>query len=217
MRHPVVLVILACVFGANLSAQSPGNDFRITTLTPRPDFVSGDDAPIQIQLPSSVDVTQVLVTLNGWDVTSNLQFDSARRTLSGVVGGLQPGRNTITASTRDSGTRVELELINHPIAGPVFAGPHETPFICQTEQFKLQNGELLGKPLDEHCSIQTRVDYYYRPMAGGALKPLPIRARPDGTYEVGSMPADVSQATTLTGATVPFIVRIETGTINRAI
>ena len=205
MRHPVLLVILAFAFGVNLSAQGP--DFRITTLTPRPDFVSGDDAPIQVQLPASVDMTQVLVTLNGWDVTSSLQFDSGRRTLSGVVGGLQPGRNTITASTRDSGERAQLDLINHPIVGPVFAGPHETPFICQTEQFKLQNGELLGKPLDANCSIAMRVDYYYKSTAGGPLKPLAGSA----------VPADAVEVTTITKATVPFIVRIETGTINRAV
>jgi hypothetical protein len=220
MRHPVVLVMLAFVCGVNLSAQSAGSDFTITTLTPRPDFVSGDDAPIQVRLPSSVDVTQVLVTVNGWDVTSDLHFDPTKGTLSGVIAGLQPGRNTVTASTRDSGERVQLELVNHPIVGPVFAGPHETPFICQTEQFKLQNGEPLGKPLDEHCSITTRVDYYYKSTAGGALKPLQGQLKLALTTEVSpttDLPPDVAQVTTITGATVPFIVRIETGTINRAI
>jgi hypothetical protein len=131
-----------------------------------------------------------------------------------VVSGLQPGRNTITASTRDSGERVELELVNHPIAGPVFSGPHETPFICQTEEFTLQNGETLGKPLDEDCSIETRVDYYYKSTAGGPLKPLPSQLKLASTTAI---PGDVAQVTTITGATVPLIVRIETGTINRAV
>jgi hypothetical protein len=216
MRHRVILAILAvATLPASLWAQS--TEFQVKPLVPRADFVSGNDVPVEVVLPPTVDMTQVLVTVNGWDVTQDLTFDATRRTLSGVVGGLQPGRNTITASTRDSGARAQLEVVNHPIVGPVFAGPHETPFICQTEQFKLQNGEVLGKALDEHCSIQTRVDYYYRPTAGGGLKPLPTRVRADGTHEVVTMPADISQATTITGATVPFIVRIETGTINRAI
>ena len=51
------------------------------------------------------------------------------------------------------------------------------------------------------------MDYYYRSTAGGALKPLPS----SGT------PPDLAQVTTLTGSTVPYIVRIETGSINRAI
>ena len=206
MRFRAALAILAvATLPASLWAQ--GTEFQITPLVPRADFVSGDDVPVEIVLPASVDMTQVLVTVNGWDVTQNLKYDASRRTLSGVVGGLQPGRNTITASTRDQGARAQLDVLNHPIVGPVFAGPHETPFVCQTEQFKLQNGEVLGKPLDEHCSITMRVDYYYKSTAGGALKPLA------GT----AVPADAAQVTTLTGAAVPFIVRIETGTINRAI
>ena len=216
MHHRVVFAILAvATLPTGLWAQ--GTEFQIKPLVPRADFVSGDDIPVEIVLPATVDMTQVLVTVNGWDVTQDLRYDATRRTLSGVVGGLQPGRNTITASTRDAGARAQLDVVNHPIVGPVFSGPHETPFICQTEQFKLQNGEVLGKPLDEHCSIQTRVDYYYKSTAGGPLKPLQVRVKPDTTYDVVNMPADVSHTTTLTGATVPFLVRIETGTINRAI
>ena len=97
--------------------------------------------------------------------------------------------------------------MNHPIVGPVFAGPHEQPFICDTERFELQSGEMLGAPLDEHCSVETRVDYYYRSVDGEDLKPLPAST---------TLP-DVAQVTTSTGKTVPYVVRIETGTVNRGI
>jgi hypothetical protein len=90
--------------------------------------------------------------------------------------------------------------------------------MCETESFKLQSGETLGKPLDRDCSIERRVDFYYRSTSGGALKPVPgmSRLKPD-VPATGQLPPDVAQVTTSSGATVPYIVRIETGTINRAV
>ena len=79
--------------------------------------------------------------------------------------------------------------MNHPIAGPIFSGPHEQPFICETETFKTPSGDTLGKPLDADCSIARRVDYYYRSTAGGDLKP----------FTPSSRPADLAQTTTLEG------------------
>jgi hypothetical protein len=55
---------------------------------------------------------------------------------------------------------------------------------------------------------RTRVDYVYQPTGGGALKPLTDRT---------AVPADADRVTTSTGAPVPFVVRIETGTIDRGI
>lgn len=80
--------------------------------------------------------------------------------------------------------------------------------MCQTEEFKLSAGGTLGPPLDENCSVQTRVDYLYRSTEGGPLKPLPAPA---------ARPADLARTTTMLGVDVPYIVRVETGTINRAI
>ena len=50
------------------------------------------------------------------------------------------------ASTAD---RDRLTVINHPITGPVFSGPHEQPFVCETETAGL------GAPLDSDCSVAT--------------------------------------------------------------
>ncbi|HYI95996.1 MAG TPA: DUF6351 family protein [Bryobacteraceae bacterium] len=55
---------------------------------------------------------------------------------------------------------------------------------------------------------ETRVDYYYRTTGAEKLIPLADPQAP---------PADAAQITTLSGETVPYVVRIETGTINRAI
>ncbi|HUE96199.1 MAG TPA: DUF6351 family protein, partial [Longimicrobiaceae bacterium] len=62
-------------------------------------------------------------------------------------------------------------------------------------------------PIDAHCSVARRVDYVYRTV-GGAIEPLP---------DLRDRPADLSFTTTADGTRVPFIVRVETGTANRAI
>lgn len=69
-------------------------------------------------------------------------------------------------------------------------------------------GGTLGPPLDEHCTVAPRVDYFYRTTAG-AYAPWPAGAT---TY-----PADLAHTTTSAGATVPFIVRMETDSANRAV
>jgi hypothetical protein len=211
----LLVVRIACGIGlmtalaVGPSAQSVNGHFQIATLSARPDYVSGGDVLIRITVPPGVGLDSPQVTLNGEDITTMFRADPSAQALTGLVTGLRFGSNTIAVSApgQNANGGVPLTLMNHPVVGPVFSGPHEQPFICQTEQFTLQSGEVLGKPLDEHCSIRTRVDYYYRSTAGGALKPV----------SAGILPADLALVTTLAGATLPYIVRIETGTINRAI
>lgn len=191
------------------SAQSANGDFQIAAVSARPDLVSGGDVMVRIRVPQAVPLDAPRVMLNGADITGLFHRDAPAHGLAGLVTGLKLGPNTVTVAT-DGGNRNgggQLTVVNHPIAGPVFSGPHEQPFICETETFKLQSGATLGTPLDAHCSVSQRVDYYYRSTAGGALKPLPA----------GTTPPDLAQAATIAGSKVPYIVRIETGTINRAV
>jgi hypothetical protein len=93
----------------------------------------------------------------------------------------------------------------------VFSGSQQQPFICQTQDFRLPDGTVLGTPTDANCSASTVVTYLYRstsPDAGTSLKVLPDRS---------ILPPDVATTATSTGQWVPYIVRVETGTINRAI
>lgn len=178
---------------------------EISAVSTRPSMVSGGDVLVRIDLPEGVQPGQVAVELNDQDVTSTFQAVSDT-SLLGLVEGLQEGENTLVASTEGQAP-AQLTLINHPITGPVFSGPHEEPFICMTESFTLVTGETLGPSLDESCSIETRVDYVYR-STDGTMKPLP---------DLTERPADLADTTTSEGTTVPYIVRVETGTINRAI
>lgn len=193
---------------AGPSAQSPDAGFRITALAPRPEYVSGGDVLVHVSAPPSIDLVNVQVMLNGGAVAPAFRRDERAHSLTGLVTGLRPGLNTISVAARgEAEAASRLDVINYPVTGPIFSGPHESPFICQTDQFTLPSGRTLGKALDQNCSIRTRVDYYYRPATGGNLKPLPASLQP----------ADAARVTTMTGAVVPFIVRVETGTINRAI
>ena len=101
-----------------------------------------------------------------------------------------------------------LTLTNYPITGPIRSGPHETPFICQTQNFTLPDGSKLGAATDANCSAPTKINCLYMPVGGTAFQPLPSTT---------SLPADVAKTTTTTGQTVNFIVRVETGTIDRGI
>ena len=176
---------------------------------PKPEFVSGGDVLVSVTLPAGVQPGGVTLMLNGADVTSSLRANGAGRTMTALVKGLVDGSNVLAATAGSANAK--LTVVNHPNAGPVISGPHEQPFVCETEKFKLMSGGVAGKALDANCSIATRVDYVYKSAAGGDLKPLPALAEPK------TLPADVAMTTTSLGVQVPFIVRVETGTINRGV
>jgi len=208
---PVVLSAVAIVsaFVARTPVGAADASLQLRVLSNKPAMLSGGDALIRIDVPSGGVVRDVRITLNGADVTSALRADEPARALMGLVKGMPNGVNTLAATTAGAKANpARLTLVNHPSVGPVFSGPHEQPFFCQTESFKLQAGGTLGPAVDSNCSVATRVDYVYRSSAGGDLKPLPDPKTP---------PPDVAMTTTSLGQAVPYIVRIETGTINRAI
>ncbi len=123
-----------------------------------------------------------------------------------LVSGLTVGANTFKAHA--SGHEASTTLTNYPSTGPMISGPHGTPFNCQTAAFTLPDGSKLGEPTDANCSAPTKVHYLYRATSGGVLKPMASSS---------TLPADVEQTTTAAGTTVPFVVRVETGTMNRGI
>src|SRR5919199_576537 len=185
--------------------QSGSRAFQIATLSARNDMVSGGDVLVRIGVAPDVSLAGVTVALNGVDVTS--AFRPVGGALLGLVRGMPLGNNTLVVDELRHGT-ASLTLTNYPLSGPVFSGPHEQPFICMTETFVLPvTGGTLGSARDMDCSITTRIDYVYWSTAG-LFKPL---------QDLTVLPPDVATTTTNQGVTVRYIVRVETGTINRAI
>lgn len=193
-------------------AKPPPKDFAVQVLSGRPDTIAGGNALLRIDVPINVPMHQVSVRLNGNDVTAAFLADNAARTLTGLLPGMVVGGNTLGVFSNGNGRgrpSLQTTLTNHPIEGPVFSGPHQQPYICATQSFNLPAGlGNLGVTTDPNCHVPTRVDYLYRTTAG-ALAPWPAATV--------AYPADMASATTTQGKTVPYVIRMETGTVNRAI
>lgn len=179
---------------------APGQIELAVTSTMAP-LVTGGDARMEVRGLQDGDALTVSLG-DGTDVSSAFARDGA--VAGGVVTGLPLGASEVTATaTGPAGTRrATLEVTNHPLEGPVISGPHQEPFVCETEQ------SGMGPPLDEDCGAPTRVEWFWRD-GFGTFHPL---ADPTGPY-----PADVATTTTRDGATVPFVVRVESIVLNRSI
>jgi hypothetical protein len=202
--------VLGIVLAAFAAAAPKGVEIRV--LSGRPDMVTGGDALVEVNA-----VEKFSATLNGQDATKSFHPGRTAGTLIGHLEGLKTGKNALEIKSAKGSAK--LELINYPITGPVFSGPHQKPFVCQTEQAGL------GPALDEDCAAKTVVTYVYKstdppPPGGrgrGGQAPGALPAGFKAFDPSGPRPADMARATTVEGQPIDYIVRRERGTINRAI
>src|SRR6476620_1723291 len=80
-------------------ADVPPFNFEIRTLSNRADLVSDGDALVEVQVPKTVPMKKVTLTLNGADVGAAFVADEDNRTLRGVLTGMAPGENTFVADS----------------------------------------------------------------------------------------------------------------------
>ncbi len=180
-------------------------EFRVETASGRPDMISGTSTLIRI---SGGDASKLRAELNGKSVTAAFRPGSEPGVLLGRVEGLRTGSNVLRVRA-GKGADAKLRLNAYPITGPIFSGPHQKPFICQTE------AAGLGTPLDADCSAKTVVAYYYR-----STEPVKQGAPNQGFKKLdpaAPRPADIAKTAPIDGRALDYIVRRETGTINRAI
>ncbi|HEX8108344.1 MAG TPA: DUF6351 family protein [Kofleriaceae bacterium] len=212
---------------------------QIKTLSNRADMISGGDALVEIVLPPGATAATLHVTVGPPGKPDMVQDVSDRFTaradgrLIGLVTGLAEGANTLSVDL-GTGRGAFLKITNHNIGGPIFSGPHVTPFTCATpaatttaDGAPTNPSGLSGMPsTDGQCNIATEVRLFYRTSAAcnplTNPDPVPFPAQAPATacfkpYNPASPPADVAMTTTDAGVTVPFIVRIERGTLNRGI
>ncbi|MGB8434698.1 MAG: DUF6351 family protein [Burkholderiales bacterium] len=192
-----------------------GDDYSIEVLSGRADAITGGDALVRVkEIKKKAAQGHLRIKLNGADVTNAFVFNGASGDLTGLVSGMRVGENLLEVFDRQGNhwgkgrADADIVLTNYPIEGPVFSGPHEQPYACATQQFNLPGGlGNLGAPLDADCSITRRVDYLYKSTgnSGNNLTPWPAGAT--------SYPGDI----VMTATGKPYIVRLETGTVNRAI
>jgi Tannase-like family of unknown function (DUF6351) len=199
------------LFGSYAAAAPKGVEIRV--LSGRADMVTGGDALIEVTTAPE----KFSAMLNGQDISKSFAPGKSAGTLIGHLEGLKNGKNALEIKSAKGSAK--LELVNYPITGPVFSGPHQKPFVCQTEQAGL------GPALDEDCTAKTVVTYVYKstdpPPAGGRGRggqaPGVLPAGFKAFDPAGARPADLAKTTTSEGKTVDYIVRRERGTINRAV
>ncbi len=203
---PTVLAAAALAAAGCGGGADAAGTITITPLSADAAHVTGGDVLVSITAPDA-SRGSLAVSVGGRDVTAAFQEDGEDGPLVGLVTGLADGANTLTA--RAGGVESTLDLTNYPIEGPVFSGARQTPFICQTQDFSLPDGSTLGPALDGNCSVKTVVQYVYRTKGDKPeWKPLASRT---------ALPDDVAETTTTDGITVPFVVRVETGSMDRGI
>jgi Tannase-like family of unknown function (DUF6351) len=232
-------VALAGFFAAAAWANEGGSSLEIVTLSNRADLISGGDALVEVRVPKQVSLSAVKVKLNGHDITSSFKANTVARTLHGLVTGLADGRNDLVAEDsgkgkgKDDGKEVSLTITNHPIGGPVLLGSQTQPWICATPTPVAQSGNtpasnasgLTTFAVDAQCNIATEFKLFYRTTTVGCSSALPDPSPPAAPptnncfkpYTPGTTPADLAMTTTTAGLTVPYIVRVERGTLNRGI
>ncbi|WP_299451748.1 DUF6351 family protein [uncultured Pigmentiphaga sp.] len=193
--------------GSSGDGSPPAVPLEISVLGNRADLISGGQALVEVKIPDSASVRaeQIRMVLNGKDVTDAFALRENGRYM-GLVEGLVEGGNTLVARAGDA--TAHLVIKNHPIGGPVFSGPQVGYWECTTKVASpTPDNPDLGEPLDEQCNIAEPVyRYRYRTLDGTFAVYDPSNPPP---------PEQIARTTTDEGNTVPYIVRIERGVINR--
>jgi len=214
-------------------------------LSNRADLVSGGSVLVEVSVPAAAESGKLKVDVDGVDVTPS--FTTVGGRTIGLVKGLKNGVNNINATaTNGSFAGARLVVTNHPIGGPVLLSTQTQPWVCATPVPVAESGNtpasngsgLSTTAVDAQCNIATEFKLFYRtktPLTaasgdGGCSfvlpDPTPTIANPNPTtpansclqpYVAGTPAANIATTTTTTGKTVPYIVRVERGTINRGI
>lgn len=189
------------------SAKQPNatRTLAIKTLSNRADLISGGDALTQIVLPTGAKVSGLRVRLDGKNVTREFALRRNHK-VEGRLTGLVLGTNTVIATS--NGERARLVITNHPLGGPDFSGPQIKPWKCETGA------------KNRKCDIAPTFALMYLP-AGTEGTGVGVSGVASAStflpYNPKSPPAAALIATTTTrdGVTMPFIIRQETGYIDR--
>jgi hypothetical protein len=186
----VTVVALVGASGASAHGSKRADGLSISVLSNRADLVSGGDALLSIR---GVRSTRGLsVRAAGENQTAAFKRRSDGRVV-GLIRGLPRGESSVIVRAGHRGAK--LRVTNHPIGGPVFSGPQLQPWKCQPTA------------VDAQCNQPPAFKFFYK-----SSNPAKPGFQP---YDPASPAADVATTTTDQGLTVPFIVRVETGYLDR--
>src|SRR5690606_5333375 len=127
--------LTACLGGSGgSSSRDRSPDFSLATLSSAPDQVSGGDVLVPID-GAREDIEGALAAL---EIGVHDQQQPPLRTpgrngrLEVLLDGLEEGEHQLELHHDRHGRLDSLTLVNHPITGPIFSGPHQYPFVCTT-------------------------------------------------------------------------------------
>lgn len=232
----VASVTLLCFVGLLWQAQAQDQrPPQLKLLSGRPAYVSGGDLLLAIETKDWIPNSRIQVYVDQKRVPAEIQKappspeDPALADQRWArIEKLSPGPHEIQVHLNHllpwkQRWSDRLSIHNYPRQGPMISGPHQQPFICESQEFRLATKERWDPAQDANCSLPTRVDYVYLD-TDGRFNALPD-ALPEGSYPEdmrwldaalprpeGSSPKKRSKS-----QKIPFIVRVETGTVNRAI
>lgn len=200
--------------GTTPPGQSDGNrglpigEGEVRVLSNRADLISGGDALIDIE---AANPGAARVLLNGQDVTAKFALMESGQ-LRGLVTGLALGDNTLEVLLDNRSSRLVKTITNHPKGGPVFSGPQVQPWTCTN-----------AAAMDEQCNQPAEYRFKYVPAERFTRLFTEFDPQDPGLpdaflpYDPENPPADddIATVTTDEGVEMPFIVRVETGVMNR--
>jgi hypothetical protein len=184
-------VVLALAVTVPSAAAGPRGSLTLATLGNRADLISGGDARVLVTVPLG-SRGRVALHLKGRDLSGLL-----RRRPDGnweaLVTGLPVGTSVLTATAPHS-SGAQLLITNHPSGGPVFSGRQIQPWTC------------LPGARNARCERPAHFSYQYMPVTGAGFQP----------YDPTRPATDVATVTTDQGVSAPYVVRVETGTVDRS-
>jgi hypothetical protein len=202
--------------GTGAPSSTPGTSPAVTTgsgagrdrtkltlaaLSTRAEYVTGGDVLVSITPPdgSAADPASATLEVNGHDIGRvGWAKDKAERTVATETD-LHDGSNEIVAHL--DGQTATLTVTNHSTTGPLFSGPALPMPVCSTEAYGL------GPATDANCSAPTKTTWRYK-STDGSIKALEGPA---------ARPADLATVADGPNQGKNFIIREETGVLNRSI
>lgn len=208
-------LLTACNNSDDNSSPTTPAPVTVTSVSSPENLSSGSDSLLRLNAASGAALPDVVVTLNGKDVTSNFQRAPDGKTALGLLTELVIGSNTVVVREAAASGRIlgNLAITAHSLQGPVLYAPQAESLHCTTHLFTVYpGGPRLSDAItnDPNCVAPTRTDWVYhdKTRSGTAVWQK---------YDPAAPPAMVEKTTLADGRQVSYIVRLETGVINRGI
>jgi hypothetical protein len=180
--------------GGSTSVDEAPAGLTLEAVSTRPEYVTGGDVLVAVAGAGDEAIT---LTVDGAPVEVQWTDDRGDGDATALVTDLAEGEHELVATAGDE--EASLTVIDHPVAGPLFSGPHLPMPACSTETFGL------GAPVDDDCSAAAPVVSWSYVTTAGDRTPLD-----DPSF----IPDD---AATIRGTGLPFVLREEKGTLNRSV